>query len=137
MTTDDCGVVGIVALMLVATALASALAVFAGSQLIVARVEAANAADAAALAAAPVTFRAFGALGSPRSEAARFARSNGARLTRCRCAVDRSMRRRTVEVEVAVVRVFWLLGTVSVHGTSRAEFDPSRLLEPGTNLPES
>lgn len=137
MNADDHGVAGIVAVMLVAAAVVSGLALFTGSQLVVARVEAANAADAAALAAAPVTFRAFGARGSPRAEAARLAEANGARLKRCFCTVDHSMRRRIVEVEVVVARNFWLLGTVSVRGRSRAEFDPALLLEPGTNPPKS
>ena len=54
-----------------------------------ARLQASAAADAAALAAAPVTFRRFGSAGTPIDEAARFAVANGARLVTCRCPVDR------------------------------------------------
>ena len=59
-----------------------------------ARARAALAADAAALAAAPVTFRSYGARQSPAAEAARFAAANGARLLRCACPVNRSWRSR-------------------------------------------
>ena len=65
-----------------------------------ARLQAAAAADAAALAAAPVTFRPFGAAGSPAAEAGRLAAANGSVLTACRCPIDRSWRSRVVEVDV-------------------------------------
>ena len=60
------------------------------------RHRAAAAADAAALAAAPVTFRPFGAAGTPTQEAARFAAMNGASIVTCRCSADGSWRARTV-----------------------------------------
>jgi hypothetical protein len=91
---------------------------------------AASAADAAALASAPVTFRPFGARGSPRNEAARFARANGARLVRCDCPVDRSWATRTVSVTVSRKISLPVVGVVVITATSRAVFEPSALLAP-------
>lgn len=88
------------------------------------------AADAAALAAAPVTFRPFGATGSARQEAARYSAMNGAALVVCRCRTDRSWQPRIVEVEVE--RAVRLIGgaVITVRARSRAEFDPVALLDP-------
>ena len=94
-----------------------------------ARLQAAAAADAAALAAAPVTFHPLGATGSPAAEARRLAAANGAVLTRCACPVDRSWRDRVVEVEVERSADLIGLGTVTVRASSRAEFAPTLLLE--------
>ena len=96
--------------------------------LIGARLQAAAAADAAALAAAPVTFDAFGARAGPTTEARRFAAANGARLVRCRCPVDRSWEPRTVVVEVARTISLPGWGRVTVRAMSTAEFEPSLLL---------
>lgn len=94
-----------------------------------ARLQAATAADAAALAAAPVTFRPFGAAGGPAMEARRFAAANGAVLTKCSCPVDRSWRPRVVEVFVERGVELFGLGTITVRASSRAEFAPMLLLE--------
>jgi hypothetical protein len=91
---------------------------------------AASAADAAALASAPVTFRPFGARGSPRDEAARFARANGARLVRCDCPVNRSWATRTVSVTVSRRISLPVVGAFVITATSRAVFEPSALLVP-------
>jgi hypothetical protein len=91
---------------------------------------AATAADAAALASAPVTFRPFGASGSPRDEAARFARANGASLVNCDCPIDRSWATRTVSVTVSRKISLPVVGSVVIKATSRAVFDPSALLVP-------
>jgi hypothetical protein len=91
---------------------------------------AASAADAAALASAPVTFRPFGALGSPREEAARFARANGARLVRCDCPINRSWATRTVSVTVSREISLPIAGVLVITATSRAVFEPSALLTP-------
>jgi hypothetical protein len=93
--------------------------------------EASAAADAAALAAAPVTFRPFGAAGTPREEAARFAAANSARLVSCDCALDRSWAARTVEVVVARRVDLMLFGSRSILASARAEFAPAALLGPG------
>lgn len=92
------------------------------------RLQAAAAADAAALAAAPVTFFPFGARGSPTAEAGIFAAANGARLVSCSCAIDRSWELRIVTVRVARSTHLIGFGTVEVQAASRAEFDPIRLL---------
>jgi len=95
-----------------------------------ARVEAGTAADAAALAAAPVTFLPFGAAGTPTDEAARFAHLNGARVTRCACDLDPSWEPRTVEVRTERAVEIWPLGRFAVEAVGRAEFVPALLLEP-------
>jgi len=93
-----------------------------------ARVEAVAAADAAALAAAPVTFAAFGAEADPAAEASRFAALNGTRLLECACPVDPSWEPRTVTVRVARDVVLWPMGSVTVTAVGRAEFVPALLL---------
>ncbi len=92
-----------------------------------ARARAQVAADAAALAAAPVTFRPFGAVGSAVDEARRFAAGNGGTLLECRCAQDQSWRSRTVTVLVSVPADLVLLGATQVTAWSSADFDPTRL----------
>lgn len=93
-----------------------------------ARVEATAAADAAALAAAPVTFLPFGALGTPAEEAARFAAANGATLLACDCPLDPSWNPRTVSVEVSRRVTLGGVGLLTVTAKSRAEFVPALLL---------
>jgi secretion/DNA translocation related TadE-like protein len=92
------------------------------------RVEASTAADAAALAAAPVTFLPFGASGSPTDEARRLAAANGATLVSCVCAVDPSWGPRTVHVEVEKMANLWPAGRITVRAIGKAEFSPARLL---------
>ena len=94
-----------------------------------ARLQAAAAADAAALAAAPVTFRSFGAAGSPADEAGRLAAANDAVLTACRCPIDRSWRPRVVEVTVERRVALIGLGAITVRASSQAEFAPELLFE--------
>jgi secretion/DNA translocation related TadE-like protein len=96
-----------------------------------ARLQAAAAADAAALAAAPVTFRPFGATGSPIAEARRLAGANGVVLTHCSCAVDRTWRSRVVEVVVERRVELLGLGAITVRASSRAEFAPMALIDGG------
>jgi len=92
-----------------------------------ARARAQVAADAAALAAAPVTFRPFGAAGSAADEARRFAARNGATLIECRCAPDPTWRSRAVMVHVSVSADLVLFGVTEATAWSSAEFDPTRL----------
>ncbi|MCZ7532267.1 MAG: hypothetical protein M5U23_02455 [Acidimicrobiia bacterium] len=89
---------------------------------------AASAADAAALASAPVTFLPFGATGTPQQEASRFAKANGATLVSCSCPVDESWDRRTVSVTVARTISLPVVGELRIVATSRAEFDPMKLV---------
>jgi hypothetical protein len=105
------------------------LAMVAVGQYLVGFARAQAAADAAALAAAPVTFRPYGATGSASREAALFARANRTRLVRCVCAMDPSWEPRTVVVTVRNTFPVVLFGEQSVEATSRAEFVPARLLQ--------
>jgi len=98
-------------------------------QYLVGFAQAEAAADAAALAAAPVTFHPFGAGGSARREAAIFAEANDGVLVGCVCSPDPSWEPRTVVVTVRRTFRVVLFGEQSVEATSRAEFIPARLLE--------
>jgi secretion/DNA translocation related TadE-like protein len=93
-----------------------------------ARSHAQAAADAAALAAAPVTFRPFGSQGNPAAEAGRLAAANGGRLVRCTCPIDRSWADRTVQVEVVRQVNLIVLGQLDVRAVAAAEFAPIELL---------
>ncbi len=95
--------------------------------LLAGRARAQVAADAAALAAAPVTFRPFGARGGPADEAATYAHANGASLEECRCTRDTSWRARTVVVRVSIPLGLWLLPVSQVGAWSSADFIPIRL----------
>ncbi|MDP8958666.1 MAG: pilus assembly protein TadG-related protein [Actinomycetota bacterium] len=122
------GSASVVMLALLAVLALLGAAIGAVGQYLAAHVEAATAADAAALAAAPVTFWPFRARGSATEEAARFAEANGARLVSCRCAFDPSWSPRTVEVEVERPVELLVFGSHAVQARSRAEFIPARLL---------
>ncbi|MFH1330522.1 MAG: Rv3654c family TadE-like protein [Actinomycetota bacterium] len=115
--------VGVAAVVLLLAAALGAVGAY-----LLARVEAVAAADAAALAAAPVTFLPFGAEGTPTEEAARFATANGARLLSCVCPVDPSWEPRTVTVRVAREARLWPVGLLTVTAVGRAEFLPALLL---------
>ena len=128
MTDDECGAVTVLLLGVVGLAMVLAVALAATGTVIGAHRQAVAAADAAALAAAPVTFRPFGARASPAEEAARFAEANGARLVRCVCPPDSSWGPRVVMVEVARVVPFPPLGSLTVTAIGRAEFIPAALL---------
>ncbi|MBT8214581.1 MAG: hypothetical protein KJP12_05090 [Acidimicrobiia bacterium] len=121
------GSVGIVVLSLVAVALALVTATVDIARVSAALGQAQAASDAAALAAAPVTYRPFGASGSAYDEAVRFAGANGAGVVMCRCRPDPSPEPRTVVVRAEIVVETMLFGAWSVTATGRAEFDPRRL----------
>ena len=95
-------------------------------QFLTARSQAQTAADAAALAAAPLTFRPYGSERGPAGEAARLAAANGAQLVRCDCSTDRSFAVRVVEVEVVREVSLLVLGTHKVRAVAAAEFTPVR-----------
>ena len=99
-------------------------------QVLLAKSRAVAAAEAGALAAAPVTFRPFGAAGTPAQEAARLVRANGAELTACSCSRDPGYDPRTVTVTVRVPVSVLGLGEYMVEATAVAEFDPVALLTP-------
>lgn len=118
------GAATIVAAALTAGLILVAAALVDVSRLVAAQTQATTAADAAALAAAPVTF--FG--GDPAGEASAFAVRNGARLTACRCSVDRGLTPRVVLVEVAKTVDLSLFGALTVRARAAAEFAPVDLL---------
>jgi secretion/DNA translocation related TadE-like protein len=126
--TGDRGSAGVLLAAVAAVVLVLTLGLGLAGAYLRGRIEASTAADAAALAAAPVTFLPFGADGTPTEEAARFAAANGAVLVFCSCATDRSWNARTVTVEVARSVGLGPLGAVTVRARSRAEFVPSLLL---------
>ncbi len=105
-------------LVLVAAGMAGA------GRLVAAHTQATAAADAAALAAAPVTFLG----GNPEGEAAKFAAVNGARLLRCDCRRDSSFASRTVVVEVAQQVDLPVFGLRTVRARAAAEFAPLDLI---------
>lgn len=90
----------------------------------IAAVRAQTAADAAALAAAPATFRG----GSPTVIAAEYAKANGALLVDCQCAVDTTWRTRRAKVTVQVPIEVFGLGRVTITRSATAEFEPVALL---------
>lgn len=125
----DKGAASLVLLAVAASTILVALAVVAVGQYLIGHSQARVAADASALAAAPVTFRPFGATGTPTEEAAKFASLNGSRLVRCVCPLDETWGPRTAVVTVQRSFQVLLFGRRTVTATSRAEFIPSRLLE--------
>lgn len=128
-STRDDGAVALVTMAAAALVLLTSLAVLASGQFLAGRARAQAAADAAALAAAPVTFRPFGATGTAAEEAAAFAAANGATVVRCRCPQNPSWDTRTVVVTVRHAVPVVLFGTRFVEATAWAEFAPVRLLD--------
>ena len=129
MSRDDRGAVALVLLAGALVVVLVTLAVVAAGQHLVGYARAQTAADAAALAAAPVTFRPFGASGTARHEAALLAAANGATLVACRCPEDPSWESRTVTVTVRVDHRVILFGLRHAEASSRAEFVPTKLLD--------
>ena len=125
----DRGAAGVLLLGVALVVLLLGAGLGAVGQYVAARFQAQGAADAAALAAAPVTFRPYGGSGDPAAEAAGFAAVNGARMVACRCPVDRSFEPRAVTVRVEMVVPVLVIGRVTVEAESRAEFSPPRLWE--------
>jgi secretion/DNA translocation related TadE-like protein len=122
------GSVSILAVGLIGMLVVLGLMLGAAGQVLTARSRVQAAADAAALAAAPVTFRRFGSSGDPAAEAARFAEANGVRLIRCFCPIDRSWHSRIVEVEVGEEINLIGMGLTEVRAKAAAEFIPVQLL---------
>ncbi|MFQ5517884.1 MAG: pilus assembly protein TadG-related protein [Acidimicrobiia bacterium] len=129
-TVQDDGAAGVALIAVVGVALVLTVGIGAVATLVAGKSRAQTAADAAALAAAPVTFRPFGAQGDATSEARRFAAANGARLLTCHCDEDPSWAARTVRVVVDIPVAFGPLPTVRVQAESLAEFIPVRLAVP-------
>lgn len=121
---NERGSVTVLAVGIVALIAVLGLMLGVAGQFLAARGQAQAAADAAALAAAPVTFRQFGSTVGPAGEAARLASANGARLVRCDCPIDRSFAVRVAEVEVVRDVSLILLGNRPVRAVAAAEFAP-------------
>lgn len=118
------GAASLLAVVIVTVLLLAGAGLAAAGRVVAAHVQATAAADAAALAAAPLTFLG----GDPRAEAAAYAARNGARLERCRCPVDRRLMARVVTVEVSLALDPGILGVESVRARAAAEFDPLDLI---------
>lgn len=114
----------VLAIGLLAVTVVAAMAVVSATQIVIARARAVTAADAAALAAAPMTFPPVAQGESPVAVASDMALSNGARLVRCECVVLANFDTRAVEVEVGIPVDLILIGPRLVRATSRAEFVP-------------
>lgn len=124
---NDRGSVTVLVLGLVAVVVVLGLMLGTTGQYLAARSQIQAAADAAALAAAPLTFRPFGSTNGPAVEAARLAAANGAQLIDCDCSIDRSFAVRVVEVEVAADVRLLVLGPRRVRAVAAAEFTPVKL----------
>lgn len=128
---DEAGAVGVIAAALAVVAvLVSLLAVDLG-RVAAARAQLMTAADAAALAAAPLTFAGFGIGSDPVTAATEMAHANGAQLIGCRCGIDRSWASRRVVVTVGRTVELSLLGDRKLTAVAAAEFRPASLVDSG------
>ena len=118
---------GVVVAVLAAFTVIVSLLVVDVAHVVAARAHLATAADAAALAAAPVTFSPFGTDGNPTQVAANTAAANGADLVVCECGKDPTWVTRRVIVTVARSVDLLLLGGRRLSATSSAEFQPVAL----------
>lgn len=111
-------------LAVLAALLVAAMTVGVLAQGQVAAVRAQTAADAAALAAAPATFRGD----DPARLAREYANANGAELVDCACLADPSWQTRRATVTVRVPLSVWVLQSVHITRSATAEFRPVALL---------
>jgi len=122
--TGERGSATILILAVLAALLLAAATIGVLAQGQVAAVRAQTAADAAALAAAPATFRGDG----PTRLAREYATANGAELVECACPVDQTWQTRRVTVTVRVPISVWVLKSVHITRSATAEFSPVALL---------
>ena len=118
----------LVAVGVLALGLALVTGVAGIGHIVLARARVVTAAEAGALAAAPVTFRPFGATGSPSAEADRLVRANGAVLVRCSCPYDPGYGPRTAVVTVRLTTAVLGIREITLEATAAAEFSPVALL---------
>ena len=130
-TRSERGSVSVLVVTVLTLGFLLAVAVTGIGQVLVARERLITAAEAGALAAAPVTFRPFGASGSPGAEADRLVRSNGAELVRCYCSYDPQYNSRTVTVTARLAVTVLGLREIDLEYTAAAEFRPVDLFAPG------
>ncbi len=121
------GSVGVVVAVLAAFVVILSLLLVDVAHVVAARASLTTAADAAALAAAPVTFASFGTTGSPTLAAVEMAAANGVELVYCACDTDTSWSTRQVSVTVGVTVDLVLLGDRRLTATAAAEFSPVAL----------
>ncbi len=121
------GAVGVVVAALAGLAVVLCLLVTDVAAVVAEREQLATAAEAAALAAAPLTFNGFAIDVDPTRAARDVATANGARLVACRCPYDRSWAPRTVVVQVSTEVDLRLLGRRSLSVAAAAEFRPIAL----------
>lgn len=114
----------VLAIGIIGVLLAVGLALLAAVQIVLGRARAVTAADAAALAAAPMTFPPIAQGVAPGIAAEEMAIANGARVVRCDCPVVATFDARAVEVEVEVPVDLVIFGQRVVRVSSRAEFVP-------------
>ena len=131
---SDSGASGIVMVAIVGAALVASFLIADLSVLLAARLDAAGAADAAALAAAPATFPQGRRSERPAEAAGRVGAANGVRVVACRCSIDPSWAPRRVEVVVARDVDLVILGPIEVHATGAAEFAPTRVVGSSVRL---
>lgn len=123
------GSIGIVLVAVIGLLAVLAAALGGAARVVAAQHTAQVAADAAALAAAPVTFRQADPTETALMAAGRIAVANGGRLIDCSgCVADPSWKKRVVEVTVAVDLELPGLGPSSVSAVAAAEFVPVRSL---------
>ena len=127
--TRDRGAAGTLLLaVLLPVAVVGTALVLGLSQLAIARAAAQAGADAAALAAGPITFHAYDGRGDPVAAARDAAEDNGLTLVRCECRKDATWAERTVVVGVETgVRVLGIYPVV-VTAEAAARFTPVDLL---------
>ncbi len=125
----ETGAAGLLVAALAAVSLIACLLVVDVARVVSAQTQLAGAADAAALAAAPVTFSRFGTDGVPVRAAAAMAAANGAELIACTCVVDSSWSARTVTVTVGAVVDLVVLGDRLLTRRGAAEFRPIALVD--------
>ncbi len=127
--TAEHGSVSIVVAGVAGLGLVLSLLVVDVAHVVAARSQLATAADAAALAAAPETFGAFGSDAGPAQAAAAIALANGVVLEVCECPTDRTWAPRRVRVSVARDVDLILLGSRRLRASAMAEFRPVALVE--------
>jgi len=122
------GSVSVIVAVIVPGLVIAGMGIAALGQVIVGFERAVSAAEAAALAAAPVTFRSFGTDGTASEEAARVAAANGGVLADCSCPQDGTWATRIVRVEVRMEVDVIIFGPITLTRQARAEFSPTKLL---------
>lgn len=125
---EESGAAGVLVAGLAAVSIVICLLLADVASVTVARARLTTAADAAALAAAPVTFSRFGTDGDPVRAAVAAAAGNGVEFVRCDCSIDRTWSTRTVTVTVAVTVQLLLLGERRLTRVAAAEFRPTSLV---------